>query len=228
MRGATFIDRRRPVDRRPDQRVSKGNGMVNLDQALVLRLLEHLETRSDAFGRSPKARHVADVVGRREQQNATRGFGQLAATRARNTSSTDPGDPLGCSSRRRRRTSARGEAPTMRADSRARSGSAIPSPSLRHFRPRAASRASAHLDPRFRSTAIGQACTLEAPRLPLPCRDQHSDRFRQQTAGHEDKRVGRGPIQPLGVVDQAKDRAVARRLSKQAEERERAQETSST
>ena len=72
---------------------------------------------------------------------------------------------------------------------------------------------------------LGQACSLEAPLLPLPCRDQHSDRFRQQTAGHEDKRVGRGPIQPLGVVDQAKDRAVTRRLSEQAEERERAQET---
>ena len=199
--------------------------MVNLDQALVLGLLEHLETRSEAFGRSPKARHVADVVGRREQKNATRGFGQLLHPR-----------PKHILDRPRRPAGMLVPSPVARPrhEGKLQQCERIPERALdQRFHLRVCDTlalAQPHELPRISirdsvQPQFGQACSLEAPLLPLPCRDQHSDRFRQQTAGHEDKRVGRGPIQPLGVVDQAKDRAVTRRLSEQAEERERAQET---
>ena len=58
----------------------------------------------------------------------------------------------------------------------------------------------------------------------LTHREHHGDRFRQEAARDERKRLRRGPVEPLCIIDQADERPLLGRLGQQSERRQTDQE----
>ncbi len=48
--------------------------------------------------------------------------------------------------------------------------------------------------------------------------EHHADRFRQEATGREGEHLGRRPIEPLGVVDEADEGSIVRHLGQQPQE----------
>ena len=71
---------------------------------------------------------------------------------------------------------------------------------------------------------LGQAVGRELARVAVAGREQQHHPLGLQPAGGEPERLGRGPVQPLGLVDQAEHRAGVGRLGEQAEHGHRDQE----
>jgi hypothetical protein len=70
---------------------------------------------------------------------------------------------------------------------------------------------------------LGQARSGER-RVVVTCGEDDRDRLGAQAAGREHQRLGRGPVQPLCVVDQAHQRSVLGELGQQRSHRQPDQE----
>jgi hypothetical protein len=71
---------------------------------------------------------------------------------------------------------------------------------------------------------LGQAGGGEAAGVAVAGGEQADHALGLQAAGGEGQRLGRGPVEPLGLVDQAQHRPVLGRLGEQAQHRHRDQE----
>jgi hypothetical protein len=224
MRALAFFRRRGAIDRRTQQRVAEGNLRADLKQAVGLRGAHGLGRDTQHPGRPPQQRRLAGRLGRGYQQQPLGRGGQLL--HAPPEAGFDPArqragkaEPPGQFGRRQfmrqldegQRVAARlGEDPIPHAviewpaDSRREQ---LASGVIRQARKR----------------QIGQPGQLvELARLALG--EQQHYRLRVQAPRHEREHLGRGPVQPLGIIDQAQQRPLLGGVGEQAEHRQADQE----
>jgi hypothetical protein len=71
---------------------------------------------------------------------------------------------------------------------------------------------------------VVQPGTVKEAELPLAGSEEHCDALRLEPPGGEDERVGRRLIEPVGVVHQAENGTLLRKLGEHAENRDRDEE----
>ena len=212
----------RPVHGRARQGMAEGHALLERQQPV--RRVDRGERDPEALAGALQEQRIADRLGRRDEQQASRVLGEgleppdvalldplreIAGLRHR-----EPAGQL-----RRRQPAGQLEqrervSPCLREDPVAHP------PVQREPHRRAQQRA---------GVAVDEAAHLEVRHVPkllagLPCREHEPDRLGQQPASDERERQRRGPIQPLRVVDDAQQRTLLGHFGHQAEHGEADQE----
>ena len=218
------LDRRRSVGRRTGQRMPEPHPRPELDQPGLDRRRLRLDRKAEPPGRPQDERPVTGRVGRRQQHQ-----------------------PAGLL---RQSLQLAGEAVLDPARQRRRAGQAEPARQLRRGQPARQLQQRQRIPPGLRDDQVtdprvqraGQRGLQQRPRVIVPQpsdfqlrqpgqlrgrlagREHQPDRVHGQPTCGKPQRLGRGPVQPLHIIDQADERAVPGRLRQQAQHRQPHQE----
>ena len=210
------------VERRADERMAKLDVAVEgAHEARRLGWLERIGLDAERGGRVEQGRQTAGVVGRDEQQQHLR--------RRRQRASTLEIDALDLRALRKRlgQRRAAGELLVAEQARELDQGERIPTgvlhESILHLRRERSGGALGQQCPgrvgvQAREAQLRQPRRLEAPQLAVARGEEQHDPFRLQAPRGERQRIGRRPVQPLGIVDHAHHRNVLRGLREQGED----------
>jgi hypothetical protein len=214
------------VERRPHQGVPKSHARTDLDEACDLGRHDRACGDAEALGRPPEQRHVTNRFGRRDQQQLL-GLQRkrlhasqkalLDATRQRSWGrDTEPARERGrCHAVRQLQQ--RKRIPACLGDDPVTDPLIQAPPNFgRQQYARVAVCQTHHIKLRQAGEFVVSAALAD--------REEHGDAFRLQAPRHERQHLARGPIQPLGIIDQAHVRPFLGRRRQQAQHGKRHQE----
>ena len=216
----------RPVGGRAHERMPEPHPDPELDQRGLLSRPARATSDPELLGRAPQQAHVADRLGRRHQQQALRvarkrpdplhkGFLDAASQRPR-VGKSEPARELRRRQPTRQLQQREGVATRLGDDLIAHV--LVQPPGHRRRQQPASVLVGEPADHQLR-----QAGELHRV-VGLADGEHHGDPLRQQTPRHERKRLRRGPIEPLRIVDEAHERSHLGRLGQQAQRRQGHQE----
>ena len=214
----------RAVDSRAQERMAEAHPRtIGRQQPGALDRIERVGPDADALGGAQQRPHLAAVVGRREQEHPSRVVGQR-----RHAGHEGLLDAL-VERQVEPQRGAAGQLVVGEGGGQLEQGERVAARDADELLAHDRGQGAVEERRRFgaaqpREPQLGQPRRLEMPRVALARADEHADRIGLQAAGDEDERVGRRPVEPVRVVDDAQQRLLVGRRGEQAQDGHRHQE----